>query len=79
MAQAQAMGHRVIYSVSENSLKTEAQTLNILCRAKVDGILWEPVSSASLSLKNIPEKAGTPTSSSRARGPLNPSAYAATP
>ena len=60
MAQAQAMGHRVIYSVSENSLKTEAQTLNILCRAKVDGILWEPVSSASLSLKNIPEKAGIP-------------------
>ncbi|HJC48357.1 MAG TPA: LacI family DNA-binding transcriptional regulator [Candidatus Lachnoclostridium pullistercoris] len=60
MEQAQALGHRVIYSVSGNSLKTESQTLNILCRAKVDGILWEPVSSASLSLKTIPDKAGIP-------------------
>ena len=60
MEQAQALGHRMIYSVSGNSLKTESQTLNILCRAKVDGILWEPVSSASLSLKTIPEKAGIP-------------------
>ncbi len=60
MEQAQASGHRVIYSVSGNSLKTESQTLSILCRAKVDGILWEPVSSASLSLKTIPDKAGIP-------------------
>ena len=56
MEQAQALGHRVIYSVSGNSLKTESQTLNILCRAKVDGILWEPVSSASLSLKTPAEE-----------------------
>ena len=57
---AQSSGYRVIYTVSENSLKTESQSLNILCRAKVDGILWEPVSSASLSLKSIPDRAAIP-------------------
>ncbi len=57
---AQSFGYRVIYTVSESSLKTESQSLNILCRAKVDGILWEPVSSASLSLKSIPDRAGIP-------------------
>lgn len=57
---AQSFGYRTIYTVSESSLKTESQSLNILCRAKVDGILWEPVSSASLSLKSIPDRAGIP-------------------
>ena len=60
MERAQSFGYRVIYSVSGNSLKMESQSLSIVCRAKVDGILWEPVSSASLSLKSIPDRAGIP-------------------
>lgn len=47
--QAAGQGYRVIPCSSQGDAQTELKHISALCRAKVDGVIWEPVCAESLS------------------------------
>ncbi len=57
---AQTHGYAVLLLDSQNSPETEAKHITVLCSNNVDGVIWEPVSPESYSLRQDLDRQNIP-------------------
>ncbi len=59
LAAAEEAGYHIIICVSKESEQIELKHITALCNAKIDGIIWEPVSSDSMRFQKYFSEIGT--------------------